>query len=110
MTRAWIFLAVAGLLEIGWAVSLKLTDGFTRHIYFVSNVLFGLGAAFCLAQAMRSIPASTAYSIWKGVAVVGLIAWELAVDGEPASWRKMFFVALILVGVAGLKWVTPASN
>ena len=99
----WAFLMAAGLLEIGWAISLKMTEGFTKLPYLAVNVCFGLAAAFCLAQAMRSIPLTSAYPIWKGLAIIGLFVWETFVDKQPFHMSKVVYAALIVIGIVGLK-------
>lgn len=107
----WIFLLSAGVFEIFWAVTLKLTDGFTNYRYLAVNIGLGLGAAFCLSRAMRAIPLSTAYPIWKGIAILGIVAWDVYVDRQPFSWGRTLFALLILTGIAGLKLcdASPAS-
>jgi len=102
----WVFLVAAGVLEVGWAISLKLTDGWTNLFFLGVNVAFGLAAAFCLSQAMRSIPVMTAYPIWKGMAIIGLFVWETWIDRQPISVLRALFAALIVVGIVGLKTST----
>lgn len=99
----WTFLLAAGIFEIGWAISLKLTNGWTHLGYLALNVTLGLGAAFCLAQAMRSIPLATAYPIWKGTAILGVMAYEMFVDKQPFNAARALFATLIIVGIVGLK-------
>ncbi len=110
MTYNWLMLGLAGLLEIGWAISLKMTEGWTKLPWLAVNVLFGLGAAASLAQSMKAIPLATAYLVWKGVAILGIVAYEYFYDHQPMSTGKIVFGALILVGIVGLKVSQPATN
>ena len=108
MTYNWLMLGLAGLLEIGWAISLKLTEGWTKIGWLGINILFGLGAAASLAQSMRAIPLATAYLIWKGIAILGIVAYEYVWDNQPVTLGKAVFGALILIGIVGLKAIQPA--
>ncbi len=109
MTYSWLMLGLAGILEIGWAISLKLTEGWTKLGYLAINVAFGLGAAFSLSQAMKNIPLATSYLIWKGIAILGIVAYEYFWDHQPISVGKIVFGSLILIGIVGLKATEPAT-
>jgi quaternary ammonium compound-resistance protein SugE len=102
----WILLVLAGLLEIVWAVGLKYTDGFTRLWPTVITVLAMLVSLALLGVVMRSLPVSTAYAVWMGIGVVGTAILGIMVLGEPATFGRLFSIALILVGVIGLKLTT----
>ena len=110
MTYRWLMLFLAGLLEIGWAISLKMTEGWTKLPWLGVNILFGLGAAFSLAQAMKAIPLGTAYLIWKGIAIIGIVIYEYFYDHQPLSVSKVVFGLLILIGIVGLKVTQPATS
>lgn len=100
---AWLWLIIAGLLETGWAIGLKYTDGFTK---FWPSVLTIAGIAlsmFLLAVAARTLPIGTAYPVWVGIGAAGAVILGIAVLGEPASLARMFFLALLLVSIIGLK-------
>lgn len=102
---AWFVLVVSGLLEAGWAISLKLSEGFTRLWPSVSFAVFGTLSFAGLAWALRSLPAGTAYAVWTGIgaaltAVIGMV-WL----GESTSVLKVVSVALIVAGVVGLNLV-----
>lgn len=100
---AWLWLIVAGLLETGWAIGLKYTDGFTR---FWPSVLTIAGIAlsmFLLAVAARTLPIGTAYPVWVGIGAAGAVILGIVVLGEPASAARLFFLALLLVAIVGLK-------
>ena len=109
MSQQWVLLFAAGVLEIGWAISLKLTDGWTHFGFLAVNVAFGLGAAFCLAQSLKLIPLATAYIVWKGIAILGLLFYETWIDKQPFSPVKLVFTLLIAAGIVGLKVVTPVG-
>lgn len=102
----WFFLILAGIMEVGWAFSLKHTQGFTRWIPMVFYVLFGFFAAYFFSQALKHMPTSTAYAIWVGIAVIGTTIGGMLLYKEPASLLKFVCLSLILVGVIGLKIVT----
>lgn len=100
---AWLWLIVAGLLETGWAIGLKYTDGFTR---FWPSVLTIAGIAlsmFLLAVAARTLPIGTAYPVWVGIGAAGAVILGIFVLGEPVSAARLFFLALLLVAIIGLK-------
>lgn len=100
---AWLWLIIAGLLETGWAIGLKSTDGFTR---FWPSVLTIAGIAlsmFLLAVAARTLPIGTAYPVWVGIGAAGAVILGIVVLGEPASAARLFFLALLLVAIVGLK-------
>ena len=100
---AWILLVVAGLLEVGWSVGMKYTDGFTRPL---PSVLTGAGivaSMLLLSYAAKSLPIGTAYGVWVGIGAAGAAVFGMAVLGEPATAARIFFVCLLLVAVVGLK-------
>ncbi|MFD8213078.1 quaternary ammonium compound efflux SMR transporter SugE [Streptomyces sp. NPDC059697] len=100
---AWILLLVAGLLEVGWSIGMKYTDGFTR---LVPSVLTGAGivaSMVLLSYAAKSLPIGTAYGVWVGIGAAGAALLGMLVLGEPATAARIFFVCLLLVAVVGLK-------
>jgi quaternary ammonium compound-resistance protein SugE len=99
----WIVLIVAGILEIGWAIGLKYTDGFTRVVPTVLTVLAMILSMGLLGLAVRSLPVGTAYAVWTGIGTIGTVAFGIFVFGEPASFLRLFCVGLILAGIVGLK-------
>jgi len=103
---AWIFLTVAGLFEIGWAVGLKYTDGFSRPVPSALTVLAMIGSFWLLALALRSIPLGTAYAVWTGIGAVGTAALGILLFAEPASALRLASIGLIVAGIAGLKLVS----
>lgn len=105
---AWVILVVAGLFEIGWAVGLKYTEGFTRLWPSVFTVLAMGASLWLLGIAMKSLPLGTAYAVWVGVGTVGSVVLGILLLGEPASLTRLLSVALIVAGVVGLKLATPS--
>lgn len=103
---AWIILVIAGLLEVGWAVGLKYTDGFTRLIPSVVTVLAMVVSLALLGIAVRTLPLGTAYAVWTGIGTVGTVIVGILLLGEPASLIRLFCVFLIVAGIVGLKLVT----
>ncbi|MFF2994910.1 quaternary ammonium compound efflux SMR transporter SugE [Streptomyces sp. NPDC057950] len=100
---AWILLLVAGLLEVGWSIGMKYTDGFTR---LVPSLLTGAGVVasmVLLSYAAKSLPIGTAYGVWVGIGAAGAAVLGMVVLGEPATAARIFFVCLLLVAVVGLK-------
>lgn len=104
---AWIILIIAGLFEIGWAVGLKFTDGFTRIVptgLTLASMAISLGL---LGLALRTLPLGTAYAVWTGVGTVGTAILGMALFGEPAQAMRLVCIGLIVAGIIGLKLVTP---
>jgi len=103
MSLPWLYLLLAGLAEIAWAVGLKYTDGFSRPLPTLATVA-GMAVSFWfLALAMREIPLGTAYAVWTGIGAVGAVALGIVLFGDPATWPRLLCVALILTGIVGLK-------
>jgi quaternary ammonium compound-resistance protein SugE len=105
---AWVILVVAGLFEVGWAIGLKYTEGFTRPWPVIGTVLAMIISLGLLGIAMKSLPVGTAYSVWVGVGAVGTVILGIVLLGEPANAARLISVALILAGIIGLKLATPA--
>ena len=99
----WLFLVAAGLLEIGWAVGLKYTQGFTRPWPSVVTISAMVVSLLLLGLAVRDMPLGTAYAIWVGIGVFGTAVLGMALMGESASVTKLVSLALIVAGIAGLK-------
>ena len=105
---AWVILVFAGLFEVGWAIGLKYTEGFTRLWPTIWTVLAMIISLWLLGIAMKSLPVGTAYSIWVGVGAVGTVILGIVLLGEPANAARLISVALIIAGIIGLKLATPA--
>ncbi|MCK9563365.1 MAG: quaternary ammonium compound efflux SMR transporter SugE [Bacteroidales bacterium] len=99
----WFILFVAGLLEIGWAVGLKYTEGFTRFWPTVGTVLSMVASLGLLGLAMKSLPVGTAYAVWVGIGAVGTALLGILLLGESASPAKLLSLGLIIAGIVGLK-------
>jgi len=104
---AWVILAVAGLCEVGWAIGLKYTEGFTRLWPSVWTVLSMICSLWLLGIAMKSLPVGTAYAVWVGVGAVGTVVLGIVLLNEPANSARLLSVALIVAGIVGLKLATP---
>ncbi len=100
---AWAILFVAGLLEVGWAVGLKYTEGFTRAVPTVLTVLAMVASMGLLGLALKTLPVGTAYAVWTGIGAVGTAAFGMLVLGEPATAARIGGIALIAAGIATLK-------
>lgn len=103
---AWIYLFVAGLFEIGWAVGLKHTDGFTRPLPSLLTGGAMIVSLYLLSLALRELPIGTAYAIWTGVGAVGTAILGIVLLGEPASLARIACIAVIVVGILGLKFAS----
>jgi len=105
---AWIILFIAGLFEIGWAVGLKYTEGFTRPIPTLLTGVSLVASMGLLGWALKSLPLGTAYAVWTGVGAVGTAIVGMLVFKEPATVGRLVCLALIVSGILGLKLFTPA--
>lgn len=99
----WLILVVAGLFEIGWAVGLKYTEGFTRLWPTVGTTLSMIISVGLLGIAMKSLPAGTAYAVWVGVGAVGTAIFGIVLFNEPVNLTRLISLAFILAGIIGLK-------
>ncbi|HHW79073.1 MAG TPA: quaternary ammonium compound efflux SMR transporter SugE [Xanthomonadaceae bacterium] len=105
---AWVILVLAGLFEVGWAIGLKYTAGFTRLWPTLGTAAAMVISLWLLGIAMKSLPVGTAYSVWVGVGAVGTVILGIVLLGEPANPARLLSVALIIAGIVGLKLATPA--
>jgi quaternary ammonium compound-resistance protein SugE len=103
---AWIYLVAAGLAEIVWATSMKYTNGFTKPLPTIVTIIAMIVSFQLLAEALKDLPMSTAYAVWVGIGAVGVALVGMMFLGEPASLAKVFFLAMIVAGIVGLKLVT----
>ena len=104
----WIYLVIAGLLEIGWAVGLKYTEGFSRLWPSVATLCAMIASFALLAAALKSIPVGTGYAVWTGIGAAGTAIIGMAFLGEPRDLLRVACIVLILAGVVGLR--LAASN
>ena len=105
---AWVLLIVAGLFEVGWAIGLKYTEGFTRLWPTVGTVAAMVISVGLLGVAMKVLPVGTSYAVWVGVGAVGTAILGIVVLGESANLGRLVSLGLIVVGIVGLKIATPA--
>ena len=104
---AWLYLFVAGLFEVGWAIGLKYTNGFTRLVptlFTGASMVVSLGL---LGLALKSLPVGTAYAVWTGIGTIGTAILGIALLGEPAGALRLACIGLIVAGIVGLKLVSP---
>jgi quaternary ammonium compound-resistance protein SugE len=106
VTMAWMLLLIAGLLEVGWAIGLKYTDGFTRLWPSVFTLASMVASVILLGIAMKSLPVGTSYAVWVGVGAVGTAILGIVLFGEPANIGRLASLGLIVAGIVGLKLTT----
>ena len=104
---AWTYLVIAGLLEVGWAVGLKYTEGFTRLWPSLWTAASMALSVFLLAKALRDIPVGTGYAAWTGIGAVGTAILGMILFGESRDVLRLLCILLIVAGIAGLKLVSP---
>ena len=107
-SAAWLILFVAGLFEIGWAIGLKYTEGFTRLWPTLLTAVALLASMGMLGVAVRYLPVGTAYAVWVGVGAVGTAVLGILLLGEAATLGRVASIGLIVAGIVGLKLATPA--
>jgi quaternary ammonium compound-resistance protein SugE len=107
---AWIWLIVAGVLEIAWAVGLKYTEGFSKLWPSVITILLMLASFWFLAQAVKTLPLGTSYAIWTGIGAVGTAILGIALFKEPAHLARILCIVLIVAGIVGLKLTSQTSQ
>jgi quaternary ammonium compound-resistance protein SugE len=103
----WILLVLAGLLEVGWAIGLKYTEGFARLWPSVGTITAMGISLLLLGTAMKSLPVGTAYAVWVGIGAVGTVILGIVLFDEPLNALRVGSVALIVAGLVGLKLATP---
>jgi quaternary ammonium compound-resistance protein SugE len=102
-SRAWIFIIVAGLLEMVWAVGIKYSNGFSRPVPTVITVVAMLASMWLLAQAIRVLPAGTSYAVWVGIGAVGTAILGIVLLGESRQPLRLLSIAVIVAGIVGLR-------
>ncbi|CAH1202333.1 guanidinium exporter [Candidatus Nitrotoga sp. BS] len=103
----WVILILAGLLEVGWAIGLKYTEGFTRLWPSLGTIAAMIVSLGLLGLALKTLPVGTAYAVWVGVGAVGTVIFGIVLFDEPASAVRLISVAFIIAGIVGLKLATP---
>jgi quaternary ammonium compound-resistance protein SugE len=99
----WFYLIIAGLLETGWAIGLKYTEGFSRLVPSLLTLACMAVSIGLLGLAIRDLPVGTAYAIWTGIGTTGAVILGMILFGDPATLPRLFCIALILAGIIGLK-------
>ena len=105
---AWLLLVLAGLFEVGWAIGLKYTEGFTKFWPSVGTGIAMVVSVVLLGIAMKSLPVGTSYAVWVGVGAVGTAILGIVLFGEAANAGRLLSLGLIVAGIVGLKLATPA--
>lgn len=100
---SWLILLIAGLFEVGWAIGLKYTEGFTRLWPTAGTVACMILSVVLLGLAVKALPVGSAYAVWVGIGAVGTVILGIILLGEPASMARLVSVGFIIVGIVGLK-------
>ncbi|MBU1334306.1 MAG: quaternary ammonium compound efflux SMR transporter SugE [Devosia sp.] len=100
---AWVYLIIAGLFEMGWAIGLKYTDGFTRLVPTALTVAAMIVSVILLGLALRDLPVGTGYAIWTGIGTVGTALLGMYLFGDPATVARLACIGMIVAGIVGLK-------
>lgn len=103
---AWVYLVIAGLFEMGWAIGLKYTDGFTKLVPTTLTVGAMIISVVLLGIALRDLPVGTGYAVWTGIGTVGTALLGMYLFGDPATAARLASIGLIVAGIVGLKLVS----
>jgi quaternary ammonium compound-resistance protein SugE len=104
---AWLLIIIAGLMETGWAIGLKYTEGWTRFWPSLGTLALMAGSFILLSKAIKELPVGTAYAVWTGIGAAGTVILGIALFGESRDVIRVLFILLIVAGIAGLMIVTP---
>jgi quaternary ammonium compound-resistance protein SugE len=107
---AWVYVILAGIIEVAWAVGLKASAGFTRPGISALTILGMLASFLLLAQGMKSLPVGTAYAVWTGIGALGTVVIGILYFGESRDGMRLLFIGLILVGILGLKFFSKEAG
>ena len=105
--HSWVFLVIAGILEVAWAIGLKYTEGFTKWLPTCLTLIAMTGSIIMLGLALKHLPVGTAYAVWTGIGTVGTAILGMVLLGEPAGALRLGCIGLIVAGILGLKVLTP---
>ncbi len=103
LSNPWFLVFLAGLLEIGWALALKYSDGFSKPVPTAAAIIGAVASFWLLSLAMKELPVGTAYAVWVGIGVVGTAVLAVVLLGEPVTVLRGVGIALIMAGIAALK-------
>ena len=107
MANPWFLLLIAGLLEVGWAIGLKYTQGFSKPLPSILTIITMIASFYFLAQALKTIPVGTGYAVWTGIGAVGTAILGIALFAESTALPRLLCIGLIVAGIAGLKLTSP---
>lgn len=99
----WMYLILAGIMEVGWIVSLKYTEGFTKIVPLIFYAIFGFTNAYLFSLSLKAIPMAMAYTIWMGIAIIGITLTEIVVFNKDYDVLKFIFMLMIIGGIIGLR-------
>ena len=102
----WIYLVIAGLFEVGWAMGLKYSQGFTKLVPSILTVIGMFASFYFLSLSLKSLPLGNAYAIWTGIGTVGTVFLGIFIFKEPINAMRMICIALIVIGIVGLKLIS----
>ena len=103
---SWLYLAIAGLFEIAWAIGLKYTEGWTRLVPSLITAALMIASFYFLSLAVRTLPIGSAYAVWTGIGTVGAALLGMVLFDEPRDAVRIFCIMLIIAGIAGLKFTS----
>ena len=106
---AWVMLLVAGILEVGWAIGMKYSEGFTKPGPSAWTIAAMIASFWLLSRALTELPIGTAYAVWTGIGAVGTAILGIVLLGESGAWPRLVCIVLIVSGIVGLKLFTPAT-
>ena len=104
---SWVYLFLAGILEVAWVVALKMSDGFTKIVPSAVMVVTIVSSFVLLNLAIRSLPMGVAYAIWTGMGAAGAVIMGIILFKEPCTFWHLFFLSMIIIGLVGIKFVSP---
>jgi quaternary ammonium compound-resistance protein SugE len=110
MKMDWIYLFIAAMFEMGWAIGLKYTEGFTRLWPSVLTILGTIASFFFLSVAVKNLPIGTAYAVWTGIGTVGTVLFGIIFLGEPKDLTRVVCILLIVAGIIGLKMSSSSPS
>ena len=103
MNRAWVLLTIAGVLEVGWAIGLKYSDGFRKPLASTLTMVALVASFWLLAQALKTLPVGTGYAVWTGIGAVGTAILGVVLFDEPRNAGRIISILLIVAGIVGLR-------
>lgn len=103
----WVYLFIAGLFEVGWAIGLKYSQGFTQIFASILTIIGMIASFYFLAIALKGLPIGTAYPVWTGIGALGTVALGIILFKESADFTRLIFISFILIGIVGLKISSP---